>query len=51
MRTQLDLALEHLKEGKFIIVTDDASRENEGDLIGLGAAATEENLALMIRYS
>lgn len=51
MSTQLDLALEHLKQGKFIIVTDDASRENEGDLIGLGVAATEENLAFMIRYS
>jgi len=47
----LQNALERLKSGKFVIVTDDASRENEGDLIALGVGATEENLAFMIRYS
>ena len=47
----LQNALERLKNGKFVIVTDDASRENEGDLIALGVGATEENLAFMIRYS
>ena len=47
----LEGALARLKAGKFVIVTDDASRENEGDLIALGVGATEENLAFMIRYS
>jgi 3,4-dihydroxy 2-butanone 4-phosphate synthase/GTP cyclohydrolase II len=47
----LESALARLKAGKFVIVTDDASRENEGDLIALGVGATEENLAFMIRYS
>lgn len=51
MKNGLDLALERLKQGQFVIVTDDASRENEGDLIALGIGATEENLAFMIRYS
>jgi len=51
MTETLSGALEHLKAGKFVIVTDDASRENEGDLIALGVGATEENLAFMIRYS
>lgn len=47
----LESALARLKAGNFVIVTDDASRENEGDLIALGVGATEENLAFMIRYS
>lgn len=51
MNERLNLALDQLKQGKFVIVTDDASRENEGDLIALGSGATEENLAFMIRYS
>jgi 3,4-dihydroxy 2-butanone 4-phosphate synthase/GTP cyclohydrolase II len=51
MSETLQNALERLKSGKFVIVTDDASRENEGDLIALGIGATEENLAFMIRYS
>ncbi len=51
MNEILQNALERLKSGKFVIVTDDASRENEGDLIALGVGATEENLAFMIRYS
>ena len=51
MSQTLESILEHLRSGKFVIVTDDASRENEGDLIALGVGATEENLAFMIRYS
>ena len=51
MSQTLESILEHLHSGKFVIVTDDASRENEGDLIALGVGATEENLAFMIRYS
>ena len=51
MSEELDAILERLKAGKFVIVTDDASRENEGDLIALGVGATEENLAFMVRYS
>lgn len=51
MSERLQSALERLKAGEFVIVTDDASRENEGDLIALGVGATEANLAFMIRYS
>jgi 3,4-dihydroxy 2-butanone 4-phosphate synthase/GTP cyclohydrolase II len=29
----IEEALEDFKRGKFVLVTDDASRENEGDLI------------------
>lgn len=51
MSKELETILDRLKGGKFVIVTDDASRENEGDLIALGVGATEENVAFMIRYS
>ena len=51
MSQKLEAILDILRAGKFVIVTDDASRENEGDLIALGVGATEENLAFMIRYS
>jgi 3,4-dihydroxy 2-butanone 4-phosphate synthase / GTP cyclohydrolase II len=37
-------ALEDFKNGKFLIVTDDADRENEGDLILLAQTAKTEQL-------
>ena len=44
-------ALADFKNGKFIIVTDDSDRENEGDLILLGAAATTEQIGFMVRHT
>jgi len=44
-------AISRLQGGGFVIVTDDANRENEGDLIALAPGATEENLAFMIRHT
>ncbi|RDU23897.1 bifunctional 3,4-dihydroxy-2-butanone-4-phosphate synthase/GTP cyclohydrolase II [Anaerosacchariphilus polymeriproducens] len=40
-------ALEDLKDGKLIIVTDDEGRENEGDLICAAEFATTENVNFM----
>lgn len=37
-------ALEDLKKGKLILVTDDEDRENEGDLICAAEFATTENV-------
>ena len=34
-----------------MIVTDDADRENEGDLFLLASAATTEKIGFMIRYT
>jgi 3,4-dihydroxy 2-butanone 4-phosphate synthase/GTP cyclohydrolase II len=51
MNSKLNQAIDRLKSGKFIIVTDDISRENEGDLIALAPGATGENLAFMIRHT
>ena len=37
--------------GKFLIVTDDESRENEGDLIVLAEKVTAEQTAFMVRHT
>ena len=37
-------ALEDLRQGKLILVTDDPDRENEGDFICAAEYATTENL-------
>ena len=43
--------IERFKNGEFVIVTDDESRENEGDLFLLASKATTEKLAFMIRHT
>ena len=44
-------ALADFKNGKFLIVTDDSDRENEGDLILLAEFATTEQIGFMVRYT
>ena len=43
----IEQAIEDLKNGKVILVTDDPDRENEGDLICAAEFATTENVNLM----
>lgn len=43
-------ALEELRNGKIILVTDDADRENEGDFICAAEFATTENINFMATY-
>ena len=43
-------ALEELRKGHIILVTDDADRENEGDFICAAEFATTENLNFMATY-
>lgn len=43
-------ALEALRQGKIILVTDDPDRENEGDLICAAEFATTENVNFMACY-
>ena len=43
-------ALEELKNGKIILVTDDPDRENEGDFICAAEFATQENINFMATY-
>lgn len=44
-------ALDDFALGKFLIVTDDESRENEGDLIILAEKVTPEQTAFMVRHT
>ena len=46
----LSQAIEDLKAGKMIIVTDDPNRENEGDLICAAEFATTGNVNFMATY-
>jgi 3,4-dihydroxy 2-butanone 4-phosphate synthase/GTP cyclohydrolase II len=43
-------AIAEIAAGRLIIVTDDESRENEGDLIGAASKITPEAVNMMIRY-
>lgn len=44
-------AIEAFKKGEFLIVMDDESRENEGDLIIAAEKCTTEKMAFLVRYS
>ena len=43
-------ALEALRKGHIIMVTDDADRENEGDFICAAEFATTENINFMATH-
>lgn len=43
----IEEALEDLRAGKIILVTDDEDRENEGDMICAAEFATQENINFM----
>lgn len=49
--SNLQKALAAYKNGDLIIVTDDAGRENEGDLMLLAELATTEKVAFMVRHT
>ena len=40
-------ALEELRRGRIVLVTDDPDRENEGDMICAAEFATQENINFM----
>ncbi|MGI5968524.1 MAG: bifunctional 3,4-dihydroxy-2-butanone-4-phosphate synthase/GTP cyclohydrolase II [Lachnospiraceae bacterium] len=46
----IEEALNDLREGKLILVTDDEGRENEGDFICAAQYATTENINFMAMY-
>jgi 3,4-dihydroxy 2-butanone 4-phosphate synthase/GTP cyclohydrolase II len=47
----IEEALKQFATGKFVIITDDESRENEGDLMLLAKSATAESVGFMVRYT
>ena len=48
-RSKVEVCLDSLKSGGGVIVTDDADRENEGDLIFPAESLTNEQMAMLIR--
>ena len=46
---RVENALQHLQNGKGILLTDDEDRENEGDLIFSAQHINVQNMAMMIR--
>jgi 3,4-dihydroxy 2-butanone 4-phosphate synthase/GTP cyclohydrolase II len=51
MLDDVDRAIKDVAEGRPVVVVDDESRENEGDIILAASMATPELLAFMIRYT
>lgn len=49
--SSIETAIEALSKGQLVIVADDESRENEGDLILIAEKATPQALAFMIRHT
>ncbi|CAG9943737.1 unnamed protein product [Clonostachys rosea f. rosea IK726] len=43
--------IESFKNGEFLVVLDDPSRENEADLIIAAESITKEQMAFMVRHS
>jgi 3,4-dihydroxy 2-butanone 4-phosphate synthase / GTP cyclohydrolase II len=43
-------AIEDFRAGKFVIITDDESRENEGDLVIAAEFATADSINFMAKY-
>jgi 3,4-dihydroxy 2-butanone 4-phosphate synthase/GTP cyclohydrolase II len=48
---QLTSALEHLKNGKMVILIDDEDRENEGDLVLAAELVTPEAINFMVTHA
>ncbi|MDH3426113.1 MAG: bifunctional 3,4-dihydroxy-2-butanone-4-phosphate synthase/GTP cyclohydrolase II [Acidimicrobiia bacterium] len=44
-------AIEAFSRGEFLIVVDDADRENEGDLVIAAEKVTADKIAFMVRYT
>ena len=48
---QVELAISAIAQGQFVIVVDDAERENEGDLIIAAEKITTEQMAFLVRHT
>jgi 3,4-dihydroxy 2-butanone 4-phosphate synthase / GTP cyclohydrolase II len=48
---RIESVISAIRRGKMVVVVDDASRENEGDLILAAEKATPKNISFMVRYT
>jgi 3,4-dihydroxy 2-butanone 4-phosphate synthase/GTP cyclohydrolase II len=46
----IEAAIEHFRQGRFVIIVDDEDRENEGDLAIAGEKVTPQAINFMARY-
>ena len=51
MENPVENAIQFLKDGKFIILADNESRENEGDLVALSDRITPEVVYKMLNLA
>jgi 3,4-dihydroxy 2-butanone 4-phosphate synthase/GTP cyclohydrolase II len=51
MFSPIESVINAIRRGKMVVVVDDASRENEGDLIVAAEKATPKNISFMVRYT
>ncbi len=49
--SSIEDAIEDIRDGKMVIVVDDDSRENEGDLVVAATKATTESINFMVRLA
>ena len=49
--SSIENAIEAIRAGKMIIVTDDDGRENEGDLVAAADSVTPEQINFMVKYA
>jgi len=47
----IDSALNEIAAGRFVVVLDDAHRENEGDLVAAAELVTTESIAFMVEHT
>jgi 3,4-dihydroxy 2-butanone 4-phosphate synthase/GTP cyclohydrolase II len=47
----IETAIDAIRKGGFVVVADDVSRENEGDLIIAAEKITPEQMAFLVRHS
>lgn len=50
MWSQIEAAIDDIRNGKMVIVVDDEDRENEGDLIMAAECASKEAINFMMRF-
>lgn len=48
IRVRVEAALQALKRGELIILSDDSQREHEGDLVGLASFATTQSVSGLV---
>ncbi|KRN76958.1 3,4-dihydroxy-2-butanone-4-phosphate synthase [Weissella minor] len=51
MNTSIEEAVRYMAQGGLAVIVDDETRENEGDLVGVGSKMTPENVNFMVTHA